>query len=70
MLSFAMLPAIQHQGQLFHFLKMLRENGKKLFLLTNSPYYFVDGGMSFLLEVILIDLKLVSSPYLLSVINW
>uniref|UniRef100_A0A7C9AM94 5'-nucleotidase n=1 Tax=Opuntia streptacantha TaxID=393608 RepID=A0A7C9AM94_OPUST len=37
-------------GQLFHFLKMLRENGKKLFLLTNSPYYFVDGGMSFLLE--------------------
>lgn len=37
-------------GQLFHFLKMLREHGKKLFLLTNSPYYFVDGGMSFLLE--------------------
>ncbi|KAK9932052.1 hypothetical protein M0R45_019303 [Rubus argutus] len=37
-------------GQLLHFLKMLREKGKKLFLLTNSPYYFVDGGMSFLLE--------------------
>ncbi|BBG92948.1 HAD-superfamily hydrolase, subfamily IG, 5'-nucleotidase, partial [Prunus dulcis] len=32
-------------GQLLHFLKMLREKGKKLFLLTNSPYYFVDGGM-------------------------
>ncbi|KAL6191549.1 hypothetical protein ACLB2K_037939 [Fragaria x ananassa] len=37
-------------GQLLHFLKMLREKGKKLFLLTNSPCYFVDGGMRFLLE--------------------
>ncbi|KAL2936161.1 hypothetical protein RDABS01_011667 [Bienertia sinuspersici] len=37
-------------GQLYRFLKMLREKGKKLFLLTNSPYYFVDGGMRFLLE--------------------
>ncbi|KAM5554062.1 5'-nucleotidase domain-containing protein [Rosa sericea] len=37
-------------GQLLHFLKMLKEKGKKLFLLTNSPYYFVDGGMRFLLE--------------------
>ncbi|KAJ4958215.1 hypothetical protein NE237_025326 [Protea cynaroides] len=37
-------------GQLLHFLKTLRENGKKLFLLTNSPYYFVDGGMRFMLE--------------------
>ncbi|GAB4853626.1 hypothetical protein Ancab_017817 [Ancistrocladus abbreviatus] len=37
-------------GQLFHFLSMLRDKGKKLFLLTNSPYNFVDGGMHFLLE--------------------
>ncbi|KAL8236912.1 hypothetical protein R6Q59_017993 [Mikania micrantha] len=37
-------------GQLLSFLKMLRENGKKLFLLTNSPYYFVDGGMRYMLE--------------------
>ncbi|XP_015885556.2 uncharacterized protein LOC107420960 isoform X2 [Ziziphus jujuba] len=37
-------------GQLLRFLKMLREKGKKLFLLTNSPYYFVDGGMQFMLE--------------------
>uniref|UniRef100_A0A0A9DSB9 Uncharacterized protein n=1 Tax=Arundo donax TaxID=35708 RepID=A0A0A9DSB9_ARUDO len=29
---------------------MLREKGKKLFLLTNSPFYFVDGGMCYLLE--------------------
>ncbi|XP_022883966.1 5'-nucleotidase domain-containing protein DDB_G0275467-like [Olea europaea var. sylvestris] len=29
---------------------MLREKGKKLFLLTNSPYYFVDGGTRFMLE--------------------
>ncbi|CAA3005909.1 5 -nucleotidase domain-containing DDB_G0275467 [Olea europaea subsp. europaea] len=35
---------------LLRFLKMLREKGKKLFLLTNSPYYFVDGGMRFMLE--------------------
>ncbi|XP_074304134.1 uncharacterized protein LOC141638687 [Silene latifolia] len=37
-------------GQLHCFLRMLRDKGKKLFLLTNSPYYFVDGGMRFLLE--------------------
>ncbi|XP_042514976.1 5'-nucleotidase domain-containing protein DDB_G0275467 [Macadamia integrifolia] len=37
-------------GLLLRFLKTLRENGKKLFLLTNSPYYFVDGGMRFMLE--------------------
>lgn len=36
---------------MLRFLRMLRENGKKLFLLTNSPYYFVDGGMRFMLEV-------------------
>ncbi|KAF6155047.1 hypothetical protein GIB67_035794 [Kingdonia uniflora] len=36
--------------QVVCFLKMLREKGKKLFLLTNSPYYFVDGGMRFMLE--------------------
>jgi hypothetical protein len=39
------------QSQVFRFLKTLREKGKKLFLLTNSPFYFVDGGMSYLLEV-------------------
>ncbi|XP_043711648.1 5'-nucleotidase domain-containing protein DDB_G0275467 [Telopea speciosissima] len=37
-------------GLLLRFLKTLKENGKKLFLLTNSPYYFVDGGMRFMLE--------------------
>ncbi|KAI5675663.1 hypothetical protein M9H77_06613 [Catharanthus roseus] len=37
-------------GQLLNFLRMLKDKGKKLFLLTNSPYYFVDGGMRFLLE--------------------
>ncbi|ESW26837.1 hypothetical protein PHAVU_003G152500 [Phaseolus vulgaris] len=37
-------------GKILRFLKMLRERGKKLFLLTNSPYYFVDGGMRFMLE--------------------
>ncbi|XP_037441476.1 5'-nucleotidase domain-containing protein DDB_G0275467-like [Triticum dicoccoides] len=37
-------------SQVFRFLKTLREKGKKLFLLTNSPFYFVDGGMSYLLE--------------------
>lgn len=40
------------QSQVFRFLKTLREKGKKLFLLTNSPFYFVDGGMSYLLEVL------------------
>lgn len=37
-------------GELLRFLRMLKEKGKKLFLLTNSPYYFVDGGMRFLFE--------------------
>lgn len=37
---------------MLQFVKMLREKGKKLFLLTNSPYYFVDGGMRFMLEVV------------------
>ncbi|RZC53969.1 hypothetical protein C5167_012815 [Papaver somniferum] len=37
-------------GQMLRFLKMLKEKGKKLFLMTNSPYYFVDGGMRFMLE--------------------
>ncbi|XP_041017364.1 5'-nucleotidase domain-containing protein DDB_G0275467 isoform X1 [Juglans microcarpa x Juglans regia] len=37
-------------GELLRFLRMLRDKGKKLFLLTNSPFYFVDGGMSFMLE--------------------
>ncbi|KAJ8750715.1 hypothetical protein K2173_015896 [Erythroxylum novogranatense] len=37
-------------GQVFRFLRMLRDKGKKLFLMTNSPYYFVDGGMHFMLE--------------------
>ncbi|XP_051127518.1 uncharacterized protein LOC127248960 [Andrographis paniculata] len=37
-------------GQMLRFIRMLRENGKKLFLLTNSPFYFVDGGMRFMLE--------------------
>ncbi|XP_030535730.1 5'-nucleotidase domain-containing protein DDB_G0275467 [Rhodamnia argentea] len=37
-------------GEVLQFLKMLKEKGKKLFLLTNSPFYFVDGGMQFMLE--------------------
>ncbi|XP_050233677.1 uncharacterized protein LOC126682140 [Mercurialis annua] len=36
--------------QLLRFLRTLKEKGKKLFLLTNSPFYFVNGGMQFLLE--------------------
>ncbi|KAB2079502.1 hypothetical protein E1A91_A05G008700v1 [Gossypium mustelinum] len=38
------------EGQLLQFLRILKEKGKRLFLLTNSPYYFVDGGMQFMLE--------------------
>ncbi|WOK94047.1 hypothetical protein Cni_G02749 [Canna indica] len=37
-------------SQVFGLLKKLKEKGKKLFLLTNSPYSFVDGGMSYMLE--------------------
>ncbi|KAL6012247.1 hypothetical protein ACLOJK_002725 [Asimina triloba] len=40
----------RYLGQVLRFLRSLREKGKKLFLLTNSPYYFVDGGMRFILE--------------------
>ncbi|GJM98754.1 hypothetical protein PR202_ga15791 [Eleusine coracana subsp. coracana] len=41
---------LKKNSQVFRFLKMLKEKGKKLFLLTNSPFYFVDGGMRYLLE--------------------
>ncbi|XP_011623916.2 5'-nucleotidase domain-containing protein DDB_G0275467 isoform X1 [Amborella trichopoda] len=41
---------LMKNGQIFRFLKMLKEKEKKLFLLTNSPYYFVDGGMQFMLQ--------------------
>ena len=51
------------QGQLLQFLRMLKEQGKKLFLMTNSPYYFVDGGMRFMLEVICVILHLVNLPF-------
>ncbi|XVE71723.1 hypothetical protein DITRI_Ditri10aG0174500 [Diplodiscus trichospermus] len=40
----------RYLGQLLRFLRMLKEKGKKIFLLTNSPYSFVDGGMQFMLE--------------------
>jgi 5' nucleotidase family len=39
------------QERMLQFLQKLKEKGKKLFLLTNSPFYFVDGGMSYMLEV-------------------
>ncbi|KAK1289988.1 hypothetical protein QJS10_CPB18g00299 [Acorus calamus] len=38
------------KGEVLPFLRRLRDNGKKLFLLTNSQYYFVDGGMHYMLE--------------------
>ncbi|TVU09583.1 hypothetical protein EJB05_43067, partial [Eragrostis curvula] len=41
---------LKKNSQVFRFLKMLKDKGKKLFLLTNSPFYFVDGGMRYLLE--------------------
>jgi len=31
-------------------LKMLKQRGKKLFVLTNSPFPFVDGGMCYLFQ--------------------
>ena len=39
---------------MFEFLETLKERGKKLFMLTNSPFNFVDGGMRFMLEVIIV----------------
>ncbi|KAM0943377.1 putative 5'-nucleotidase [Dioscorea sansibarensis] len=41
---------LMKNSQMLHFLKMLKEKGKKLFLLTNSPFNFVDGGMRFMLQ--------------------
>lgn len=43
---------VTFQGQLLRFLRSLKDKGKKLFLMTNSPYHFVDGGMRYLMEVI------------------
>lgn len=58
MLSLRLLPHCDLQSQVFRFLKMLKEKGKKLFLLTNSPFYFVDGGMRYLLEVLFLNWNL------------
>ncbi|KAJ0965695.1 hypothetical protein J5N97_026833 [Dioscorea zingiberensis] len=41
---------VYQDSQMLPFLKMLKEKGKKLFLLTNSPFNFVDGGMRFMLQ--------------------
>uniref|UniRef100_A0A6B2L3Z5 5'-nucleotidase domain-containing protein n=1 Tax=Arcella intermedia TaxID=1963864 RepID=A0A6B2L3Z5_9EUKA len=38
------------------FLSKLKRKGRKLFLLTNSPFYFVNGGMSFILGSDWLDL--------------
>ncbi|KAG0470464.1 hypothetical protein HPP92_017164 [Vanilla planifolia] len=37
-------------SQVLKFITMLKEKGKKVFMLTNSPYQFVDGGMKFISE--------------------
>ncbi|XP_055378736.1 5'-nucleotidase domain-containing protein 3 isoform X2 [Condylostylus longicornis] len=39
---------IQYNPDLRKFFQRLQETGRKLFLVTNSPYFFVDKGMTFL----------------------
>ncbi|KAE8713984.1 hypothetical protein F3Y22_tig00110202pilonHSYRG00103 [Hibiscus syriacus] len=41
---------VHQSGPVITLSKDVKGEGKKIFLLTNSPYYFVDGGMQFLLE--------------------
>ncbi|XP_020582621.1 5'-nucleotidase domain-containing protein DDB_G0275467 [Phalaenopsis equestris] len=41
---------LMKNDKVLKFLTKLKEKGKKIFLLTNSPYYFVNGGMRFLLQ--------------------
>lgn len=36
---------------------MLKQRGKKLFVLTNSPFPFVDGGMCYLFQVLFNTMK-------------
>jgi len=43
------------QPKVVEFLQVLKERGKKLFILTNSPFPFVDGGMRFLFQVLSIE---------------
>jgi hypothetical protein len=38
-------------------LHTLKERGKKMFVLTNSPFPFVDGGMRYLFQVLLHSLR-------------
>lgn len=40
------------QPKLIEMLHTLKERGKKMFILTNSPFPFVDSGMKFLFQVI------------------
>lgn len=46
------------QTAVVEMLKSLKERGKKLFILTNSPFPFVDGGMRFLFQVRLLPVYL------------
>ncbi|CAM6012545.1 unnamed protein product [Sphagnum balticum] len=41
---------LQKNNDLVKLLKMLKQRGKKLFVLTNSPFPFVDGGMCYLFQ--------------------
>ncbi|KAK3863889.1 hypothetical protein Pcinc_013531 [Petrolisthes cinctipes] len=38
-----------HDPKLVTFFKRLKENGKEIFIITNSPFYFVNAGMTYLL---------------------
>uniref|UniRef100_A0A6A7FZ48 5'-nucleotidase domain-containing protein 3-like n=2 Tax=Hirondellea gigas TaxID=1518452 RepID=A0A6A7FZ48_9CRUS len=40
---------LKKEPNLQTFFKRLQDNGKEIFIITNSPFYFVDVGMTFLL---------------------
>jgi len=37
-------------GELGQLLKMIKDNGKRLFLLTNSPFFFINTGLEYILS--------------------
>eukprot|EP00850_Spirogloea_muscicola_P021307 SM000244S08542 [mRNA] locus=s244:48260:52937:+ [translate_table: standard] len=43
-------PSVNNQEAVVEMLQSLKQRGKRLFILTNSPYPFVDGGMRYLFQ--------------------
>lgn len=59
---------IEESPKLLHYLNWLRQSNKKLFLLTNSPFHFVDMGMKYMLRNDMSTEELAKWPHLFDIV--